>query len=126
MRSKVYLKDENGNIRKGKPITVMNGPFNQEGTKECEQLLGSKTFSFPKPVSLISRFLSFTINSKSSKNDIILDFFSGSSTTAHAVMKLNAEDKGNRRYIQVQLPEPCGEKTAAFKAGYSNLSLIHI
>ena len=58
------------------------------------------------------------------KNDIILDFFSGSSTTAHAVMQLNAEDGGNRKFIMVQLPESCNEKSEAFKAGYKNICEI--
>jgi len=59
-----------------------------------------------------------------SANDIILDFFSGSATTAHAVMQLNAEDGGNRKYIMVQLPEPCNEKSEAYKAGFKNISEI--
>ena len=57
-------------------------------------------------------------------DDIIMDFFSGSATTAHAVMQLNAEDGGHRKFIMVQLPEPCGEKSEAYKAGYSNICEI--
>ncbi len=60
----------------------------------------------------------------STENDIILDFFSGSATTAHAVMQLNAEDGGNRKYIMVQLPEPCDEKSEAYKAGFKTISDI--
>ena len=60
----------------------------------------------------------------SSKNSLVLDFFAGSATTAHAVMQLNAEDKGNRRFIMVQLPEPCDEQSEAFKAGYKTIAEI--
>ncbi|POO87833.1 site-specific DNA-methyltransferase [Clostridium sp. 3-3] len=73
-----------------------------------------------KPLSLINRVLNASCKSK----DIVLDFFSGSSTTAHAVMQLNAEDKGNRKFIMVQLPEECDEKSEAFKAGYKNICEI--
>ena len=70
-------------------------------------------FDTPKPTTLIKRILQIA----SDPDSIILDFFSGSATTAHAVMQLNAEG-GNRRFIMVQLPEVCGEKTEAYKAGY--------
>ncbi len=95
---------------------------NQEGTKIVKALFkdSSPDFSNPKPPRLIERTMKLTTKS----NDIILDFFSGSATTAHAVMKLNAEDGGNRKHIQVQLPEPCDEKSAAFKAGYSTIAEI--
>jgi adenine-specific DNA-methyltransferase len=78
-------------------------------------------FSYPKPT-LLLHYLLRVFNSKSS--DIILDFFSGSATTAHAVMQLNAEDGGRRRHIMVQLPEPCDEKSEAFKAGYKTIAEI--
>ena len=74
-------------------------------------------FSYPKPVSLIKYLLNFI----KYENSIILDFFSGSATTAHAVMELNAEDGGERKYIMVQLPELCNEKTEAYKAGYKTI-----
>lgn len=73
-----------------------------------------------KPLILLNNIIS----SLDMKNDIILDFFSGSSTTAHAVMQLNAEDDGNRKFIMVQLPEPCNEKSEAFKEGYKNICEI--
>ena len=79
-------------------------------------------FDFPKPVDYIKQLISMCSNSNS--GDLILDFFSGSATTAHAVMQLNAEDGGNRRYICVQLPELCGEKSEAYKAGYKNICEI--
>jgi adenine-specific DNA-methyltransferase len=77
-------------------------------------------FETVKPIDLIKKLLFHFSNS----NDIILDFFSGSSTTAHAVMQLNAEDGGNRKFIMVQLAEPCDEKSEAFKAGYKTIAEI--
>ena len=77
-------------------------------------------FDFPKPVEVIKQLVSQVSNT----DDIILDFFSGSATTAHAVMQLNAEDGGNRRFILVQLPELCDEKSEAYKAGYKNICEI--
>ena len=81
---------------------------------------GSKYFDFPKPRNLIERLLSISTR----KGDVILDFFSGSGTTAHAVMQINAEDGGSRKHIQVQLPEPTDEKSEAYKAGYRKISDI--
>ncbi|WP_330933155.1 DNA methyltransferase [Avibacterium paragallinarum] len=83
---------------------------------------GHTLFSNPKPVGFIKRIL--TLGTNPSSNDIILDFFAGSGTTAHAVMQLNAEDGGNRRYICVQLPEKTDEKSEAFKAGYPTIAEI--
>jgi adenine-specific DNA-methyltransferase len=84
----------------------MNGPFNQEGTKDIESLEMEDAFDFPKPSSLIRYFVSMTLNGNSKKDGIYLDFFAGSGTTGHAVMEENASDGGKRRYIIVQLPEP--------------------
>ncbi len=124
VRAKVYLKDENGVVRKGKPLSFISGPYNQEGTQEVEELLGERIFSFPKPLTLIKRFLEFNVNKVENKNDIILDFFSGSATTAHAVMQLNAEDGGKRKFIMAQLDEKTDEKSEAFKAGYKTIAEI--
>lgn len=77
-------------------------------------------FDFPKPTKLIKYLIKIATNN----SDIIIDFFSGSATTAHAVMQLNAEDGGNRKFIMVQLPEICDEKSEAFKAGYKNICEI--
>lgn len=95
-----------------------------KASKELENLLGRKIFDFPKPKELIMRIISLIINSDAGKDSIILDFFSGSGTTAHAVMQLNAEDGGHRKFIMVQLPEPCDEKSEAYKAGYKNICEI--
>lgn len=94
--------------------------MSQDGTKEVTGLFGNKSFSFPKPTSL----LKFLCEIHTSDNDMILDFFSGSATTAHAVMKLNAEDGGHRKFIMVQLPEKTDEKSEAYKAGYKNICEI--
>lgn len=91
----------------------------REDIKKCFD--GENPFDTPKPVSLIKR-ICYIANLNS--DDIAMDFFSGSATTAHAVMQLNAEDGGDRRFIMVQLPEVCGEKTEAYKAGYKNICEI--
>lgn len=94
--------------------------MSQNGTKEITELFDNKVFSYPKPSALIK----FLLSTSTSGNDIILDFFSGSATTAHAVMRLNAEDGGNRQFICVQLPEVCDEKSEAYKAGYKTICEI--
>lgn len=92
-------------------------------TRMLQNLMGGKFFDNPKPISLIQRMAKlFTFNNKS--DAIILDFFAGSSTTAHAVMQLNAEDGGNRKFIMVQLPEAVDEKHEAYKAGYKTIAEI--
>ena len=90
------------------------------GKTDCTALFNRDLFSNPKPYKLI-RYLQIIA---SNENSIILDFFSGSATTAHAVMQLNAEDGGNRKFICVQLPEPTDEKSEAYKAGYKNICEI--
>lgn len=93
----------------------------QDATKRLKDLFGGKAyFDYPKPVDLIKR----TLQLYSSKGSIVLDFFSGSATTAHAVMQLNAEDGGHRKFIMVQLPEKCDEASEAYKAGYKNICEI--
>ena len=124
VRFKQYLKDEKGVLRKGKPLSLIMSPFNQDGTKEMEAMLGAEIFDFPKPSMLVKYLLSFRVNEIDDTNFIALDFFSGSATTAHAVMQLNAEDNGNRQFIMVQLPEPCDEKSETYKAGYKTIAEI--
>jgi len=94
--------------------------MNENGNKEMLDLFGSKLFSFPKPVSLVKYFVSMI----SDTSAIVLDFFAGSATTAHAVLDLNRQDKGNRKFILVQLPEPCAPDSEAFKAGYKTIADI--
>lgn len=102
-------------------LSILNYGGTTVGRKDFELLMGKDIeFSYPKPVILLKKI----INSITNSNDIILDFFSGSATTAHAVMQLNAEDGGNRKYIMVQLPEETDEKSEAYKAGYKNICEI--
>ena len=92
----------------------------ETGNDDLKNLFNISTFSYPKPIDLINHFISISTPQQS----IVLDFFSGSATTAHAVMKLNAEDGGNRKYILVQLPEKIEESKPAFKAGYKTIDEI--
>ena len=125
VRFKQYLYDENGIKRRGTQLSIISDVFNQEGSKEFGELFGDKRiFDFPKPTRLISKLLDLQINNEDNKDSIILDFFSGSATTAHAIMQLNAEDGGNRKYIMVQLPEKTDENSEAFKAGFKNICEI--
>lgn len=124
VRFKQYLRDEKGVLRKGKPLSLLTFVFNQDGTKETQELIGRGIFDFPKPTALIKYLLSLRINELDDNDFIVLDFFSGSATTAHAVMKLNAEDGGHRKFIMVQLPEKTDEKSEACKAGYRNICEI--
>lgn len=93
---------------------------NQESDKEFLELFDKKYFDYTKPIKLIYNL----VKSNFTEEGIILDFFSGSATTAHAVMQLNSEDGGNRKFIMVQLPEKTEEKSEAFKAGYKNICEI--
>jgi adenine-specific DNA-methyltransferase len=95
---------------------------NEDGTSELESLFGAALFDNPKPSSLI-RILCQAVT-YDNPNALIMDFFSGSGSSGDAVMQLNAEDGGNRKFIMVQLPEPCDEKSEAFKAGYKTIAEI--
>ena len=103
-----------------KTVLINKEYISIKGTREIQNILGIGIFDFPKPLNLIKLFESIA----TSENSIILDFFSGSATTAHAVMQLNAEDGGHRKFIMVQLPEKCDEKSEAYKAGYKNICEI--
>ena len=94
---------------------------NNVGTAEVNKLLGKGIFTNPKPTDLLKRCLNIITEMN---DDIVLDFFSGSCSTAHAVMKLNAEDRGNRKFIMVQIPEETDETSEAYKAGYKTIPEI--
>jgi len=115
---KIYLKDSDGQI----PNDFLGIEFgsNQEASVEVKNLFQKRFFDFPKSVTLI-KYLNVL---GSNQDSIILDFFAGSGTTAHAVMQLNAEDGGHRKCISIQLPEICEEKSEAFKAGYKTIADI--
>ena len=115
---KIYLSDSKGQIPND--FWGIEYGTNQRASLEVEALFEKRYFDFPKPVSWIKSLLSIG----SDKDSLIFDFFSGSGTTAHAVMQLNAEDNGNRRFICVQLPEVMDEKSEAFKAGFKNIAEI--
>lgn len=100
-----------------------NAGLTSTATRNLQELMSEKSFDTPKPIELIHRMLKL-ITFYDSQDSLILDFFSGSATTAHAVMKLNSEDDGNRKFICVQLPESTDEKSEAFKAGYKNICEI--
>ena len=93
----------------------------RQSNRELAELVGKGLFQNPKPSKLIGKIIDML---EDAENSTILDFFSGSATTAHAVMQLNAEDGGNRKFIMVQLPEVCDEKSEAAKAGYKNICEI--
>jgi adenine-specific DNA-methyltransferase len=125
VRVKQYLRDENGIERLGKPLSLLNGPFNQDGTHEITELLGKGVFDFPKPSELVRYFFSFVINTDPEPDGIYLDFFAGSCTSAHAVMTLNAQQSHSRRqFIMIQAPELCPERSTAYKVGFSNIADI--
>ncbi|SFT71117.1 adenine-specific DNA-methyltransferase [Algoriphagus locisalis] len=115
-RRKVFLSDIS-EVLPGFSSIVGNDLFTRDGTKEIDDLFDKRYFDFPKSSKLISDL----INQTSGKSDLILDFFAGSCTTAQAVMELNRQDGGNRKYVCVQLPELCEEKSEAFKAGYFSI-----
>lgn len=115
---KIYLSDSKGQIPND--FWGIEYGTNQRASLEVEALFEKRYFDFPKPVSWIKSLLSIG----SYKDSLILDFFAGSGTTAHAVMQLNAEDNGNRKFICVQLPEKTSEKSEAFNAGYSTIAEI--
>lgn len=121
--TKQYLNcDNEGNIikRTQRPMGIIEDFSSTQASKYLEKLNISNFFNYSKPYQLILWLLQRVIK----KNDIILDFFAGSGTTAHAVMQLNAEDGGHRKCISIQLPEVCEETSEAFKAGYKTIADI--
>lgn len=120
LHKKVYYDVSMGK----KPYTIITSKIGRTelGSLEVKDILGEKVFDYPKYSELIKYFISLNKN----KNSIILDFFSGSATTAHAVMQLNAEDGGNRKYIMVNVQEPLKEGSEAYKAGYRTICDIGI
>lgn len=109
-----YISPTNTTLLSSSWIDLLVG-----SSSEITRLFGTKVFDTAKLTSVIIRMLNFV-----DKNAVVLDFFSGSATTAHAVMQLNAEDGGNRKFIMVQLPEPTDQKSEAYKAGYKNIAEI--
>jgi len=120
--SKQYLNDESGEQRKTKAQSVLDDIYTQEGTKEIVDIFGdAKIFTFPKPIRLLKKIIEI---GGVEDNDIILDFFAGSATSAQAIIELNQEDEKNRKFILAQLPELCDPEGEAYKAGYKTIADI--
>ena len=117
-----FLKRYLSEVRQGAtlPTIIDNGGFSSDSAKEIKDIFARDIFEFPKTTIL----LKILLQTGSKNNDIILDFFSGSATTAHAVIELNKQDGGTRKLIMVQLPEACDENSEAYKAGFSNICEI--
>lgn len=123
VHTKQYLKDEAGAVRQSKAFSIIEDVFTQHGTNEIIRAFGNaQIFPFAKPTKFIEKLLS--IGMDKSDESIILDFFSGSGSTAETVMELNEEDGGNRQFICVQMPEALEEDSEAFKAGYRTIADI--
>ena len=121
--TKQYMNcDNEGNLieRTQRPMGIIDEYSSTQASKLLESMQLGSFFSYSKPVDLIK----YLIARLDLADGIVLDFFSGSATTAHAVMQLNAEDGGHRKFIMVQLPEPCDEASEAYKAGYKNICEI--
>lgn len=117
-----FLKRYLSEVRQGStlPTILDSHGYSQDSAKETRELFESDVFDFPKPI----KFLKTIITTGSTGNDVILDFFSGSSTTAQAVIQLNAEDGGNRKFIMIQIADECEDKSEAFKAGFRTIPEI--
>jgi len=121
LSSKQYLNDDTGEQRKTKAQSLIDDIFTQEGTKEIIDIFSdAKIFPFPKPIRLLKKLIEI---GGVSSDDVILDFFAGSGTTAHAILELN-KDSNNRKFICVQLPEICNENSEAYKAGFKTIADI--
>lgn len=107
---------------KSLPSNVLTSALNTRGTSEVQTLFQNKVFTFPKSIILLESLMSQVIERLDS--DIVFDFFSGSATTAHAVMDLNSKDGGNRKFVMVQLPEAVDDNSESYKAGYPNICEI--
>lgn len=117
---KLFLSEVQNGVTPMTLWTFEDAGHGQEATRELRDLMGKSVFTSPKPIRYMSRLLNIGTNSDS----LILDFFSGSATTAHTIMQLNAEDGGKRKYIMVQLPEETPEDSEARKAGYNTIPEI--
>lgn len=123
VHSKQYLKTESGEIRMAKAFSLIDDVYSQHGTNEVIEIFGNaKIFPYPKPSNLIEQLINIATSREG--QDYILDFFAGSLSIAHATMNLNKQDGGSRKFIAVQLPEPCAEDSEALKAGYKNIADI--
>lgn len=122
---KIYLADAIKNGQIANDFWGSEYGNNKNATEEIKKLFnGVRVFDFPKPTKLLRNLLSLGVSLQDNPRGVVLDFFAGSGTTADAVMQLNAEDGGHRKFIMVQLPEECGEKSEAYKAGYKTIDQL--
>lgn len=123
VHTKQYLKDEDGNVRRGKAFSLIDDVYTQHGTNDIIRLFGdARIFPFPKPSALIKKLAEIGFNGDT--EGILLDFFAGSCSAADSIISLNNMDGGTRRFIMVQLPEPCNETSEAFREGYKTIAEI--
>ncbi|MDD4626925.1 MAG: site-specific DNA-methyltransferase [Syntrophomonas sp.] len=124
-RGFIFKRYKNEAKNKNNPVNSLfatdNEFMNQSATTEFKEIVDNSYFSYPKPTAFLVELVKCCATNKA---DIILDFFSGSATTAHAVIELNKQDGGARKFIMVQLPEACDENSEAYKAGFSNICEI--
>lgn len=119
-REKKFLSELSSRFTGYSSVLSDSVGYTLNGSREVRDLMGAKLFDFPKPVSLIKELILQGTN----ENDLVLDFFAGSCSTAHAVMELNKVENSNRRFIMIQIPEPCEEKSEARKNGYETIADI--
>ena len=123
VHSKQYLKDIDGKIRESKAFSIIDDVFTQHGTNEIINLFdNAQIFPFPKPTELIKKLIK--IGLEINEDNIVLDLFAGSATTAHAILDLNKEDGSERKFICVQMAEPTDDNSDAYKAGYKTIADI--
>ena len=117
--TKQYLREEDGSLRPAKMLSIIDDVYTQHGTNEMIRIMGNaKIFQYPKPSELIKILVSAITENK---DEYVMDFFSGSASTAHAVLQMNKEDQGRRKFILVQFPEPVDPDSDAGKAGYKTI-----
>jgi adenine-specific DNA-methyltransferase len=119
---KQYLRDENGETRGAKPFSIIDGIYTQQGTADLIEIFGQPVMQFPKPVALLKKLISMA--TEPDQQHIVLDFFAGSCPTSQAILELNQEDDGNRRFVMVQLPERTPAGSVAREAGFETIADI--
>ncbi|MGI2115675.1 site-specific DNA-methyltransferase [Shewanella frigidimarina] len=119
VRFKGYLRNEDGEMRRGKPLSIIEGAYSQDGSKDIQEFIPKGVFPFPKPIKLIKSLLEISTKETAVNQGIILDFFAGSGTTGQAVMEFNHEQNCDFRYIAVQLPEVIEKENKDYKSAFN-------
>lgn len=121
VHTKQYLKEKDGSVRTGKPFSIIDDVYTQHGTNEIIEIFGdAQMFSFPKPSMFLKKLLD--VGTEGGRDEIVIDFFSGSSAMAHATMLANAQDGGGRQFVMVQLDEAVDSDSPASKAGFKTIA----